>query len=551
MFTGQLNPARILRPLACILFLALLGCRSLPHCSTGPLPTRKPVIDPVLLSRHVLEVNSQGFLYNLRATNHPGVITNREDLIDYLRTNVLAGFQQSQKTKLMVFVHGGLNDRKEGMDHFWKDYGEVLRGEYYPVFVVWPSGWKATYLEHLLWVRQGLRAETGREKTFSLLTSPFVLLADLGRALTRLPMVIANNSRSDVETITPIRTRDGGAAVQQYQELAKEGYAVSIGDDYSRTSDRLLRDSSYWVTLPLKYLMASFVDGLGKGAWDNMLRRAHEVYPARLDFRAVDWVEQFEPTNKLDKPAQPAQTSRALTKRQEKRKARYAAAGLPAFVELLADGQKTHPSLEVTLVGHSMGAIILNRLVRDARMDFANIVYLGAACSIEDFSRSVLTYMKEHTHSQFYNLSLHPVAETGEWYSEFGDLPPRGSLLVWIDNFLANPVTEQERTMGTWRNLFRSGSTGEPIIHRFYSQDGIHLKDRLHFQAFSVGFGDANQLRPTRYQWNEHPVPRSPDGRCDTPLSHSDFSELPYWQTNFWWRPGQISGTRTNQVASP
>jgi hypothetical protein len=42
----------------------------------------------------------------------------------------------------------------------------------------------------------------------------------------------------------------------------------------------------------------------------------------------------------------------------------------------------------------------------------------------------------------------HPVAEAGEWYPMLVDLPPRGSLLVWLDNFLANPVTEQERTLG-------------------------------------------------------------------------------------------------------
>ena len=43
--------------------------------------------------------------------------------------------------------------------------------------------------------------------------------------------------------------------------------------------------------------------------------------------------------------------------------------------------------MRVTLVGHSMGTIILNRVVRDASKEFADIVYLAAACSVEDFSR--------------------------------------------------------------------------------------------------------------------------------------------------------------------
>jgi hypothetical protein len=539
--------------LLCLFLIPVLGCRTLPHCSTTPVGEKKPIVDPILLSRHVLEVNSQGFLYDLRSTNHlPRVIKTREDLTDYLKTNVFAGFQQSGKKKLMLFVHGGLNDRKEGMEHFWRDYEDVLRGEYYPVFVVWPSGWKVTYLEHLLWVRQGVRAETFNQKAFSLSTSPFVLLADLGRALTRLPLVIANNSRSDIETTTPIREREGGAAVQQYQDLARDDFSVSIGDDYSRTSDRFVRDTSYWVTLPLKYLMGSLLDGLGKGAWDNMLRRTQEVYPARMDFRAVEWTKHLEETNSLAEPAEPkaAQTKRGLTKNQQKKAARYAAAGLPVFIELLTDSQGRTPGLEVAVVGHSMGSIILNRVIRDAKMDFANIIYMGAACSIEDFSRSVLPYMKDHPRTQFYNLSLHPVAETGEWFPEFADLTPRGSLLVWIDNFLANPVAEQERTMGTWRNIFRTGSTGEPMIHRFFTQDGSNLKQRLHFQAFSVGFGDKDQLRPTRYQWNEHPVPKGADERCDNPLSHGEFSEMPYWDSNFWWQPKNVSGGKPRQSAS-
>jgi hypothetical protein len=535
-----------------VALLPVLGCRTLPHC-TSLAADKKPVVDPVLLSRHVLEVDSQGFLFNLRSTDRTRqVIKTREDLTDYLKTNVFAGFQASGKKKLMLFVHGGLNDRKEGMEHFWRDYGEVLRGEYYPVFVVWPSGWKATYVEHLLWVRQGVRADSFNQKVFSLSTSPFVLLADLGRALTRLPMVIANNSRSDAETTTPIRVREGGAAVQQYQELAREDYAVSVGDDYSRTSDRFLRDASYWATLPVKYFMASLIDGLGKGAWDNMLRRTQEVYPARMDIRALAWTKQMAETNSLSEGAEPkaAETKRSLTKNQQKRAARYAAAGLPVFIELLTDVQKRTPGLEVAVIGHSMGSIILNRVVRDAKMDFAHIIYMGAACSIEDFTYSVLPYMKEHPRAQFYNLTLHPVAETGEWFPEFADLTPRGSLLIWIDNFLGNPLTEQERTMGTWRNLFRNGSTGEPMIHRFFTQDGSNLKERLHFQAFSVGFGGKDHLRPTRYQWNEHPVPKDVDGRCDNPLSHGEFTEMPYWDPNFWWQPVNISGGKPHQSAT-
>ena len=498
-----------------------------------------------MLSRHVIEVTSEGFLVDLASQKRGDVIKDHSALVQYLQTNIFEGFKASGKKQMLLFVHGGLTDRGIGMRHFTRNYQTILEGEFYPVFVVWPSGWKNTYVEHLLWVRQGLRAETFNEKAFSLATSPLVLLADVGRSLTRLPLVIANNSKSDIETVSPIRSREGGAAVEQYQALVRENYLLAIGDDYSLLRDRTVRTTTYWVTLPIKYFIGSLIDGFGKGAWDNMLRRTQVVYPARLDVEAVIWTDRL----KQSPGSNAAVTQRKLTKRQERRARRYAAAGLPVFIEMLRSRRTNDPSQEVALVGHSMGAIILNRVVRDAKMDFSNIVYMGAACSVEDFSRSVLPYMKQHRQTQFYNLCLHPVAEAGEWYPMFVDLPPRGSLLVWLDNFLSNPVTEQERTLGRWRNLFRSGPTGEPIIRQFFNNDGAsQLTNRLHFQAFSVGFGDTNGLRKIKYQWNEHPQPRTILDRCDHPLSHSEFTEMPYWKRQFWWTR-EIAGGKARQTA--
>jgi hypothetical protein len=226
------------------------------------------------------------------------------------------------------------------------------------------------------------------------------------------------------------------------------------------------------------------------------------------------------------------------SKKKEKRLERYETAGLPAFFEMLPNIRTTNGTIpQITLVGHSMGAIILNRVVRDTKIEFTNIVYMGAACSIEDFSTSVLPYMRQHTNSQFYSLSLHPVAEAGEVCWMAADLLPRGSLLIWLDNFLMNPVTEQERTFGRWRNLFRTSATGEPVIKRFFDNpDSESLKLRLHFRAFSVGAGDQDQMRRMKYQWNDNPRPKTRCDRCDTPLAHGDFTEMPYWSKDYWWK---------------
>ena len=514
----------------------LTGCASLPRCMP-PAPEKTPrAYVKAIESQHVLELNPNGLLYDLRPHQEHQLITGEGEVMSYLQETIWAGFKQSGKTNLLLFIHGGLNDRDLGLQHYLDNYQGIFDRNYYPVFIVWPSGWRDTYLEHLLWVRQGIKMVTVGEKVFSLTTSPLMLFGDVGRGLARLPMVIANNTRSDRETIISARKLDGGSAVRDYQKLVAEGCLAHIEDDYSRVSDRIIRDTSYALTLPVKYFAASLIDGFGKGAWDNMLRRTQIVYPARKDparrERVIEDIAAAEPS-----PTNPQNTRRRT--RKAKRERRYAAAGLPAFFEIMEQLQKTDPTLgEITVVGHSMGTIILNRVARDTTINFANIVYLAAACSVEDFSTSVLPYVRQQENTQFYGLSLHPVAEAGEWYLIAGDLVPRGCLLVWTDNFLANPVSEEERTFGRWNNLFRSSATGEPVLRQFYDNAGsTTLKSRLHFRAFSVGFGRRDQLRPVKYQWNENSIPKEIQERCDNPLSHGDFPDLPYWLPDFWWKP--------------
>jgi hypothetical protein len=514
------------------------GCKSLPRCpETKPKQKTGRINLKANEPFNVIELDGNGLMYDLQPTNSHRRLRRSQGVTNYLSDTIWKGFRNSGKTNLMIFVHGGMNSRDVGLQHYLDDFKQI--DGYYPVFVVWPSGPWSTYVEHLFLVRQGIKMETKKEKAFGILTSPLMLVADLGRAVTRLPMVIANNTRSDFETVTPIRKQDRGTMVKDYRELATNNYHVHIEDDYSRTRDRLVRDVSYWATLPVKYVVSSLLDGLGKGAWDNMLRRTETAYPGRMEEWLTNRVAEIQAEQSTTlAPQDGTNTPRGQSKKKKKRLQRYESAGLPAFFAMLPNIRTTNGTVpQITLVGHSMGAIILNRVVRDTKIEFTNIVYMGAACSIEDFSTSVLPYLRQHTNSQFYSLSLHPVAEAGEVCWMAADLVPRGSLLIWLDNFLMNPVTEQERTFGRWRNLFRTSATGEPVIKRFFDNpDAESLKQRLHFRAFSVGAGDKEQMRSMKYQWNDHPTPKTRCERCDTPLGHGDFTEMPYWSKDYWWK---------------
>ena len=113
------------------------------------------------------------------------------------------------------------------------------------------------------------------------------------------------------------------------------------------------------------------------------------------------------------------------------------------------------------------------------------IVYLAAACTIDDYRASVLPYLARHQETRFYNLSLHPSAEEGEWQKKYLDLPPRGSLLVWIDNFLSDPSSPLDRTLGSWDNVLQ-------VVHVIPQA----LRARTSLRMFDVGVSRPGPVEP-------------------------------------------------------
>jgi hypothetical protein len=135
-------------------------------------------------------------------------------------------------------------------------------------------------------------------------------------------------------------------------------------------------------------------------------------------------------------------------------------------------------------VGHSAGTIIINEAIRrfglpkaqKQVLPFNTIVYMAAASSLRDVQNSVYPYLQNHPSTEFYQLMLHEKAEEGETVWQPFDLPPRGSLLVWIDNFLSNPLTHKERTAGKYRNFFGD-----------YHSIPENIRNQIYLRIFSQG----------------------------------------------------------------
>jgi hypothetical protein len=259
------------------------------------------------------------------------------------------------------------------------------------------------------------------------------------------------------------------------------------------------------ITFPVKLATSPLIDAMGKSAWDNMLRRTENIYPSQLPVT----------------PQKRATRQRGAVREE----ITGITPALPYFMKRLTQADPSE-RLQITLVGHSMGTILLDRLVRDSRLKFTNIVYLAAATTIQDFQLQAADYLKKHPDTKFYNASLHPVAESREM--NFFDLPPRGSLLEWIDNFLSTPLNVNDRTLGKWDNLFEVNPRGHYEIDEL-----IHgMADKqMNFKAYNAGHG--SKPRPPGYQWV--PPGQTISGAWkDMPQKHGDFSDMPFWDPKFW-----------------
>jgi hypothetical protein len=209
---------------------------------------------------------------------------------------------------------------------------------------------------------------------------------------------------------------------------------------------------------PLRYTLFSlWHSGISESAWDNMKRRTKNM---------------FEPPYYIDTRRTPG------------------IAGSMFFEELFRriDARRSeNPELryEITLVGHSMGAIVLNNALSHFQAEWItsgalkNIVYMAAASDIEETLSALKPILSGTTRLQtpvdFYNLTLNRVAEVSERHL-FG-LVPLGSLLVSIDQHYEKPVHPMKRTMGSEVNVL---STIDIIDEQLRSSDGA-----LVFKAFN------------------------------------------------------------------
>ncbi len=411
------------------------------------------------------------------------------------------------KAQVLLYTHGGLNDPEDSMIRAIENRELIMRDGIYPIFVIWDSrGW-STYKDHLVTIRQGEKSKYAKYNW------PIYLLTDLGNSIINAPKAwfVAgihlkdstkeqiNKKTKDIEeqrdnflNVTYTPTEDDKNDVRGIQRL--------IGNP--NKSGRSLR---WFITSPAKAVTAPFVYTLAKPAWDVMLRRTNTMFYTPCEDLG---------DCKKEQPYKKTEYSFATPTELEP-----GAGALSVFLEQLERKIETMSNIKITLIGHSMGAIVVDKIIRlKPNLPYENIVHLASADSINNVFDIVVPYLeyaqRRGQRVEFYSLMLHPDNEDREesWYG----MTQSGSLLTYIDNIYTSPQTVLDRRSGRWENIRKV----IPLIPK-------DIAKNMHFKIFGTNSDPDEQREQCRA-----------DKHCYCPVKvpqkHGDFDEMCFWDESAW-----------------
>lgn len=404
------------------------------------------------------------------------------------------------KVEILLFVHGGMvakensaAEAKAILQAIEHDNAQPNSKQpyIYPIFINWESSMGEAYKDHLFRVRQGREANY-----LGPISAPLYLSADLGRAFSRSPITYGYQGYNALK-YTVVDTPDSVDKLNQ--EFLPDHQQISLGLDTTSLAAKNLEKSTYVFPGVFKLFTTPVLDMVGKSSWENMLRRTKLLFRTPDDY-PDDFSWNYPATQSLNYRNSSGGLSQLMR-------------ALQVFKPLQQQNR-----LSVTLIGHSMGTIVLSDLLRhfnDDRNDlvYSDIVFMAAACTLRDFEDAVIPYLERHDNTHFYNLTLHPVAEENE--NVAFDLVPRGSLLVWIDDFASNPATRTDLTLGKWNNA----KNAWPFIP-------VKLRHQVTLKAF--GIEDAATNRGADFT---------------LPQKHGEFNDVAtgFWRKDYWQMPHRHS----------
>jgi hypothetical protein len=436
-------------------------------------------------------------------------LQGRKPLYTYL-DEMFEEVRERKPSEIIIYIHGGLNNI-DGAIAKCAALTDMFNEQHEPAYFIgicWNSNLMPTYGQHLFGVRDGLH-----QPPKAIATSPAMLIADVGGAAARFPMNLASFLLRDAYTVNPKGFTRRKLADRRYEQIRNSTKdpklkGLTVGDAKDERSRALLVGSDFgrWViTYPVKVPATLLLDVFGVQPWKNMLRRTRTMFERESEFIPMLKFEDAVDLNKyLGYPpdnAVPFLDKLNYTGRK---------GAMWHFGNYLTIGRASWAPKEpkITMIGHSMGAIVACELLqRFHALPVDNVVFEAAACSVSNFKTNVIPFLEEQNlrtqiatlegkdpadvvKTHVYNLCLHDDAEMAEKNPGELDLSQRGSLLTWIDTLYQSPESENDRTFGRWVNaILATDNFPSDILDRItikeFGRDRLK-KDHLNVPVYTV-----------------------------------------------------------------
>ncbi|MEM7044749.1 MAG: hypothetical protein AAF543_18225 [Pseudomonadota bacterium] len=434
----------------------------------------------------------------------------------------------SEPLELMLYFNGGLNTKNAVLQTAFDSYRHVMADGYYPVYMPWPTGPFDTYFEDWLHVRAGRYTKTSAWPTLA--SVPIRPLNDLLLGIAATPGAWSTsaiesaratffrdnagfNVRVDDHLIPISKTPGGVGRIDANNNLYfEDGVDISTRNSLlSRTTDQAI----YFGLTPVRLVTTPAI-GPGFALWRNMVRRSRTAFRSRDEFpeehnividggRAVDCVQGYEKDAHARQTCHP-QGSGAFGQFFEWL---YACIEGDDDCPLERNERDKLQTLRLTLIGHSMGTIVINEALNAfPDLPYSNIVYMAGAASVRASAEAVSPVLvRNQGCTRFYNLMLHPLNDALERTA--GGALLSGSLLSYIDEYLEQPKTLPDRTVGQWRNLRQT--------KHLFPREARHWSLYRVFDRQAAEADDGSGA----LSWN--------------PITHGSFNDknMPFWREDF------------------
>jgi len=448
----------------------LLAAAALLLCSCSA-----PVISKASMTK-IIAVDPDGnpVLYPYRDNDR--IVSPHEYTYELQLDRMIADIRASGRKKILIYVFGGMNFVDDTVINSEELYKTIWNhSDYYPVFINWESSLLEAYMDHLFYIRRGVRSYSFGPTLF-----PFYLTSDISRAVMRLPVNLAfqsygvfysdyENQQLDAESMTLMN------------KMKMRWYA---GKDNMPLGEQALARTSYCFGFPVRIITTPLLDVGGKSGWDVMRHRVRNAFERSAPYEIGDGEDLKMAWSPPD-------------------------GALSLFMNRIQELQLHNSSYEITVIGHSMGPLIINEMVsRYDSVSFKNIVYMASASSSRETAQVLRPYLSRHPESTFYNLCLHPSIDSDDMMI-YG-VTPRGSVLEWIDLYFSDPVSRDDHTVGQWNKAM------ECLPRRL---------GPVQSQVINKAFGVRDPVTNTR--------------ALNLPEQHTDFSlpEIRFWEPDFWQIP--------------